>query len=483
MTDALQPLDAMAALVLEDGRTWGDVAADWQLADARAIFDPNGPRWHYLTRPRGGSKTTDLAGVALAWLATEAAPGARGYVVAVDADQAALLVDAAAGLVARTPAIRSSVTVGAMKLTGRSGATVEVLAADGGSAFGLRPSLLIADELAQWGSTRNARRVWSALVSSAHKVKGSRLVVLTSAGEPGHWSFDVLKGARKDSKRWRVSEVPGPLPWIDPAELEAQRPLLRESEFARLHLNQWTASEDRIASPDDLRACVTLEGPLAYQPGNAYVIGVDIGLKKDRTVAAICHREKITTDDTVTGHRVVLDRMAVWSGSRAQPVELEHVENWLAQAVESYPGARITLDPWQAVGMAQRLRVRGVYVEEFTFSAQSVGRLAQTLHLAIRNHTLALPDDEDLFDELANIRLRETSPGVLRTEHDPDKHDDRGIALGLAAITLLDRPASTFEILFPDAPVTALDGSEMPHLVGPYAMQQKDLFARQVPGW
>ena len=337
MTDALQPLDAMAALVLEDGRTWGEVAADWQLADARAIFDPDGPRWHYLTRPRGGSKTTDLAGVALAWLATEAAPGARGYVVAVDADQAALLVDAAAGLVARTPAIRSSVTVGAMKLTGRSGATVEVLAADGGSVFGLRPSLLVADELAQWGSTRNARRVWSALISSAHKVKGSRLVILTSAGEPSHWSFDVLKGARKDSKRWHVSEIPGPLPWIDPAELEAQRPLLRESEFARLHLSQWTASEDRIASPDDLRACVTLEGPLAYQPGHAYVIGVDVGLKKDRTVAAIRHREKITAGDTVTGHRVALDRMAVWAGSRAHPVELEAVENWLAQAAEVLP--------------------------------------------------------------------------------------------------------------------------------------------------
>jgi hypothetical protein len=67
------------------------------------------------------------------------------------------------------------------------------------------------------------------------------------------------------------------------------------------------------------------------------------------------------------------------------------------------------------------------------FSAQSVGRLASTLMLLVRNRALALPDDAELIDELANLRLRETAPGVLRIDHDPDKHDDRAIALALAA--------------------------------------------------
>ena len=53
--------------------------------------------------------------------------------------------------------------------------------------------------------------------------------------------------------------------------------------------------------------------------------------------------------------------------------------------------------------------------------------------LLIRNRALALPDDEELVSELANLRLRETAPGVLRIEHDADKHDDRAIALALAA--------------------------------------------------
>jgi len=91
-------MDLLAALVLEDGTRWGDVAADFQIEDAEAILSDDGPVWHLITRPRGGSKTTDLAGVALCWLATTARPGARGYVFASSKDQAALLLDAASGL-------------------------------------------------------------------------------------------------------------------------------------------------------------------------------------------------------------------------------------------------------------------------------------------------------------------------------------------------------------------------------------------------
>jgi hypothetical protein len=43
---------------------------------------------------------------------------------------------------------------------------------------------------------------------------------------------------------------------------------------------------------------------------------------------------------------------------------------------------------------------------------------------------------------VTRVRLRETSPGVLRMEHDPDKHDDRAIALALAAFALVERPPS-----------------------------------------
>jgi hypothetical protein len=135
----------------------------------------------------------------------------------------------------------------------------------------------------------------------------------------------------------------------------------------RLFLNEWAASEDQLANEDDLAACVTLDGPLAPQPGIRYVIGLDVGDKHDRTVAAACHAEPIAG----TGRRrVVLDRMEVWQGSRLRSVQLRHVEECAAGDRPSLQRARIRFDPYQAIGSMQRLKRAGIRVEEFTFSSR-----------------------------------------------------------------------------------------------------------------
>jgi phage terminase large subunit-like protein len=430
----------MSALVLESGRRWGEVAVAFQREDAAAIFDASGARWHFETRPRGGSKSTDAAGVALVWLATEAPAGARGYIVAVDSDQAGLLVDAAAGLTDRTPALQSALNVQALKIAGRSGASVEVLSADGASAFGLRPHLVVIEEFAQWPETRNSRRLWTAILSAMGKVPGSRLVILTSAGEPGHFAYKVLEEARR-SDRWRTSEVPGPLPWVDPVELEAQRPLLRDSEFARLHLNQWTQSEDRLVSVEDLEAAAVLDGPQAPQAGVRYVVTLDVGLTKDACVVVVAHAEPLG-EEYGAPRRVIVDRLMRWQGSRLRPVKLGEVEQAIEQASSEYHGAPLHADPYQAVGLLQRLRSKGVRASEFTFSAQSVGRVANALHLALRNRLLLLPDDPDLLAELGRVRLREISPGAVRLDHDSGEHDDQAVAIAIAVAVLQGEPQS-----------------------------------------
>jgi hypothetical protein len=63
------------------------------------------------------------------------------------------------------------------------------------------------------------------------------------------------------------------------------------------------SGEDKLASEDDLHACLTLDGPLDPQAGVRYAIGLDVGLGRDRTVAAVCHAEPIVGTDR---RRVVL---------------------------------------------------------------------------------------------------------------------------------------------------------------------------------
>jgi hypothetical protein len=207
-----------------------------------------------------------------------------------------------------------------------------------------------------------------------------------------------------------------------------------------LFLNEWTAAEDRVATADDVQAALTLDGPLPPQPGVGYLIALDLGLKNDRTVAVVCHAVvTLDEDERPQGARIVLDRIETWQGTRDRPVDLGAVEEWIAVASETYNRAGAVIDPWQAVGLGQRLRQRGISVEEFTFSASSVGRLASTLVQLLRGRRLDLPaDDDELADELTNLRLRETAPGVLKLDHDPDRHDDRAVSLALAATRLLE---------------------------------------------
>ena len=444
-------LDLAGSLRLEDGRRWGEAATADQWADVSAVLDGDGPPYHFLTRARGYSKSTDLAAVAVGLMVAGLPAGARLYGVAADRDQGRLLIDSIAGFVARTPGLAGLVTVDAFKASTASGTTLEILAADAAGAWGLRPSFVIVDEIAQWASTSGPRRLWEAVTSALAKVDGARLVCLTSAGDPAHWSHKVLTLAKADPL-WRVHEVAGPPPWADPARLAEQRRRLPESMYRRLFENEWSAAEDRLVAPDDLAACVTLSGPQDPVDGVRYVVGLDLGLKRDRTVAAIAHSEPLA--DGREGRRVVLDRMEVWQGSRLRPVELGDVEAWLGEASRRYNGAPIVADPWQAVGLLQRLRDRRVRVEEFAFSAQSVGRLASELLVALRDRRLALPDDPDLLDELGTVRLRETSPGVLRMDHDADGHDDRAIALALAVNWLGEhsQPRSRGRVVYPRDP-------------------------------
>jgi hypothetical protein len=223
-------LALLASLVHEDGRRWGEVATAFQWADAEAIVAEVGPHYHYLTRPRGGSKTGDLAAVGLVLLAEVMPAGSSSYAVAADADQAGLLLREAAGSVSRSP--EQVWPGGAVPRVERyrvampNGATLTVLPADGASAYGLRPHLLIVDEFAQWSDVPNMRVLWEALFSSMAKTAGARLVILTTAGSPEHPAYRLLGRARDAPAVWRVNEVPGPTPWLDPAVLAEQKRLL-----------------------------------------------------------------------------------------------------------------------------------------------------------------------------------------------------------------------------------------------------------------
>src|SRR5579885_684001 len=208
MTEAL---DLLHALVTDTGQRWGDIATDWQREDARAVLAPSDgdPRRHWLGRPKGGSKSTDLAGMVCAWLATEAAPQDEGFAVAADEEQANRLLDKARGFIRRTPGLSARLAVESRRIVGPHGARVQALAADVAGSEGLLTPFVVVDELPNWRTTTAARGMWTSIFSALPKWPGMRLVVIGHAGDPAHWCYRILERART-SGLWHVHEVPGP---------------------------------------------------------------------------------------------------------------------------------------------------------------------------------------------------------------------------------------------------------------------------------
>ena len=105
-----------------------------------------------------------------------------------------------------------------------------------------------------------------------------------------------------------------------------------------------------------------------------------------------------------------------------------------------YRRVRIVMDAWQGAGMAQRLRGQHLKVTDIGFTAELNDHLARTVIPLLRGRRLSLPRDEQLVDELVNVRVVEPRPGKYRIEHDADRHNDRTITIALAAQDLLNTP-------------------------------------------
>jgi len=431
-------LTLLAGLRLEDGRTWGEAARSFQLQDALAVLDPQpgDPRWHYVLRPRGASKTTDMGGCALAMLVTEAPPRSRAFAYASDRDQSAELLDAIGGFVSRTRGLAGVVRVEASRVVvPATGATLSIEAADAASAFGRRPWAIFADELAQWPDLPSYRRLWAAITSGLPKVRDSRLVVITTAGSPTSFAFEVWQRAQR-SGDWRTSHLPGPCPWWSPAHVEALRAELTPAQFGQLVECSWVESDEVLASAEDVLACV---GHQALEPvrGRRYVLALDVGVRRDLTALAVAH------SDSMGGVRkVVVDRVLSWRPRLAQRVDLAEVQAAVVRLSKAYNNAPLVFDRSQAEQLSQAVQREGVRAVEYVFTQANANRLAKGLFVALRDRALVLPDDAELISELQTARLVETGPGVVKLINPRGTHDDLATAVGMAVVHLTDHPTN-----------------------------------------
>lgn len=407
-------------LTLPDGKSYGASLDAWQREDFGAAFGTSCHLWW--ERPRGHSKTMDAAAFALHHLLS--APGRRAYFAAVDRDQAALAHDSLRGFIRRTPLLRDALKVDRWRVTAPStGSVLEVLSADAASSWGLRPSLVVADELSMWRGDGAEEFFWS-LFSALGKVPDARMLVSTTAGWDRTSLCWKLREQIESDPAWAFSRRGQCASWVSADFLEQQRRILPEHVYRRLHGNEWTEAGGAYLTYAEVESIFGAERVLSCQEREHY-LGLDIGLSGDATAASVLHRE---------GEAVLVHDLVSWQGTRSDKVRLEDVEAWVLDAAQHrYSGAVLHADPWQAVGLLQRLGGAGVRCEEATFSQQYRGHLFQNLLELVRGGRLRCFPHETLRDELLSLEFREVG-GSLRVDHPSGGHDDHAVAVAVAAL-------------------------------------------------
>ena len=265
----------------------------WQRRFVRGAFRP-GVKESLLTVGRGAGKTTLIAGIATAFLDAEgvAQPNAEILIVASSMEQGGLAFEHMLRFIDRT-AFRVQDSVKNMSITARgSGVKVRVLPATPKALHGAAPSLIIADELAQWQGTR-IDRMLAALRTSAGKVPGSRLILFGTRADTELHPFEQaifevdyaqVHAARKDDPPFqrRTWERANPSVKHNPVLLDAYRDGARKAKRSPQSLQSFRALRLNMGVPDTVESYLIDPDVWELAEGDAdakgrVFFGVDLG--------------------------------------------------------------------------------------------------------------------------------------------------------------------------------------------------------------
>jgi hypothetical protein len=422
----------------------GKVMEPWQRRDFEAMdsawqcvaypdFTPaeQPPRRAYLERPRGHSKTNDIA-VMVSWVLASSEHQINGDAIAADREQARLLKRAIDRICRFNPWVGCKLKITRNRVENVDTKSVmTILSSDSSTVYGTTPDFIVADELTHWPS----EEMWSAIFSASAKRPRSVMVVIANAGagqgkpdgEGGSWQWRVREGARL-SPRWYFHWLDGPqASWITEDDLTEQRSFLPPKAFRRLWMNQWTTEGgDALDAADIEAACRLLRHQEGPYPGWIYGCAFDLSTKH--------HHSAFVMLGTLPGTgRVTLARIRSWKASESGgTVDLQAVEADIVEDIKGFGPAFCAFDPSQAVLLAQRLeRQTGCSMIERAFIGKEPDKMARDLLTAFRTRRIDIWRHEELLYDLRQLSIIERKWG-MKIEAPSDRqhgHADRAIAL------------------------------------------------------
>lgn len=375
---------------------------------------------------RKNGKSTLSAVVGLYMLLASGEHGPEVYAAAASRDQARIVFNQARDFVEASPKLRDWLSPQRNVIVCKANHGVfRVLASDGPLQYGLNPSGVVIDEL--WAH-KDPELYW-ALTTGQGARQNPLVVNITTAGfDRGSIAYQLyergrelqdnggLKAMRRAGFYFKWYEAPptvtvkdptgwqaaNPSSWIRASDLSREAGRLPESVFRRLHLNQWTETEDAWIKAHEWDAC---KGSPVFDPERPFYMAVDVGVRRDS--AAITWGQ--WWGDKLHVGQAILDPEEDRSFGVADiRSRVAHEARRLGQAKS------IDFDPWGFRESAEILAEMGLPMVEFPQNASRMSPASENLYELITERRLIHDGDRIAREQVLAAVIAPTDRGGWR---------------------------------------------------------------------
>lgn len=417
--------------------------------------------------PKGSGKTEFVAALGLEHLLGPTHPRTASIpVAAVTLDQAAEIIRIA-GLMTDDQPIRELLEVGRKKIERLDGdGRMFATSASVGANDGLKPSLLLCDEIHEWDTHSPDGEARHGVLQRGLVKRGSegRQVNITTAG----WSLETLAGAmytygcqvaageiidphflfewRQASEHWNLDDPDELLAAIYEANPAADlfwpvEGLVRSyaehklrdktDEWIRYHLNRWVPLLALLWMDMTAWHARAVDRP-EPKAGKRIVLGFDGSRSGDSTAL-------VGATVAAKPHLFVVGHWERPRGAADWQVPVYEVEAAIALACDHWQVAEVSADPAYWQGSLGKLAALGLPVVEFPQSPARLVPACQRFTEAVGRAGLTHSGDARLSDHMANCRRKDTEFGTRIVKEHP--HSKRHIDLSVAAVMANERAA------------------------------------------
>jgi phage terminase large subunit-like protein len=395
---------------------------------------------------RKNGKSTISASIALYMLLASGEQGPEVYVAAGSKDQARIVFNQAREFVDQSPRLRDWLTPQKDVIACKANNGVfRVLAADAGTNYGLNPSAVVIDEL----HVHEDPELYYSLTTGQLAREAPLVVSITTAGwDRQTIAYELyergkalerggLDAMRKEGFLFKWYEAPptatvhdpegwqaaNPSSWIRATDLAREAKRLPESVFRRLHLNQWTESEDAWIKPHEWDAC---EGKPVFDPTEWSYMAVDVGVRRD-SAALVWVQWR--------GDKLHVGQKLLDPEKLGPTFGVADVRGEVIGKVRDLGKAReVPYDPWSFRESAEMLLEMGLPMVEFPQNNSRMAPASETIYELVRERRIVHDGDREMRRHVLSAVIAPTDRGGWRiSKRKSLERIDGAVSLAMAA--------------------------------------------------